>query len=248
MDTVATKTKMDLGMYAYSKSSIEEISRIRKRNSFNADVGTGDESDAGAQETTPILEQQKKRFGTCGLAWSIAVKSIERTWSSNRQVPALQHPHVRETGNDKVNAARCNSTPCSIHVLPRFLVLALAKCANIPPLATDRDEVDLRLSPDIHPVIFPFPLHQRRQTPRAVFESARAMPASVGGTPSHRAGAGATIQRGHCSAARGQDGETSGVSSVILLRVSTIASGYELLFKFVRGRSNVLGPHGGPYP
>jgi hypothetical protein len=140
MDTVATKTKMDLGMYAYSKSSIEEISRIRKRNSFNADVGTGDESDAGAQETTPILEQQKKRFGAYNLVWSIAVKSIERTWSSNRQVPALQHPHVRETGNNKVQGT-CrpqgvtrDSTPCSIHVLPRFLVLALAKCANIPPL------------------------------------------------------------------------------------------------------------------
>lgn len=110
---------------------------------------------------------------------------------------------------------------------------------------TDRDEGDLRVSPDIHPVIFPIPCI--RQTPRAVFESARAKPASVGGTPSHRAGAGATIQRGHCSAAKGQDGETSGVSSVILLRVSTIASGYELLIKFVRGRSNVLGPHGGPY-
>lgn len=104
MDTVATKTKMNLGMYAYSKSSIEEISRIRQRNSFNPDVGTGDESDAGAQETTPILEQQKKRFGACGLVWSIAVKSIVRTWSSNRQVPALQHPHVRETGNNKVQS------------------------------------------------------------------------------------------------------------------------------------------------
>jgi hypothetical protein len=124
---------MNLGMYAYSESSIEEISRIRKRNSFNPDVGTGDESDAGAQETTPMLEQQKKRFGACGLVWSIAVKSIERTWSSNRQVSACSR-NGKQQGAGHMQAARCNSTPCSIHVLPRFLVLALAKCSNIPPL------------------------------------------------------------------------------------------------------------------
>jgi hypothetical protein len=144
-DTVATKTKMNLGMYAYSKSSMEEISRIRKRNFRPRRRSTPMSAQEtslmlGAQETTPMLEQQKKRFGACGLVWSIAVKSIERTWSSNRQVPALQHPHVRETGNNKVQGT-CrpqgvtrDSTPSSIHVLPRFLVLALAKCANIPPL------------------------------------------------------------------------------------------------------------------
>lgn len=162
-DTVATKNQLKLGMY--SKSRFEEDYRIRKRNFRPRRRSTP----MSAQETSLMLVHRRRlrywssRRNDSALAvfvWSIAVKSIERTWSSNRQVPALQHPHVRETGNDKVNAARCNSTPCSIHVLPRFLVLALAKCANIPPLATDRDEVDLRLSPDIHPVIFPFPLHQ----------------------------------------------------------------------------------------
>lgn len=142
-DTVATKNQLKLGMY--SKSRFEEDYRIRKRNFRPRRRSTP----MSAQETSLMLVHRRRlrywssRRNDSALAvfvWSIAVKSIERTWSSNRQVPALQHPHVRETGNNKVQGT-CrpqgvtrDSTPCSIHVLPRFLVLALAKCANIPPL------------------------------------------------------------------------------------------------------------------
>lgn len=99
---------MNLGMYAYSESSIEEISRIRKRNSFNADVGTGDESDAGAQETTPILKQQKKRFGACGVVWPCLVDRGEEHRTYMVVEPTSPRASVSACSrNGKQQGARC---------------------------------------------------------------------------------------------------------------------------------------------